>query len=83
MIESPVLQELKEEWTREAALKTERRVIVDFLVDRFGAESEEFASQLENIADDARLKELIKLAARCPDLQSFRKELAVSHKDAP
>ena len=72
MIESPVLQELKAEWTRE----DKRRTIVDFLVARFGPEAEEIATQLETIADDARLKELIKLAAVCSDLQSFRKELA-------
>jgi len=80
MIESPVLQELKAEWTRdaarEAALQTNRRAIVDFLVARFGPEAEEIATQLETIADDARLKELIKLAAVCSDLPSFRKELA-------
>ena len=37
MIESPVLQELKAEWTRE----DKRRTIVDFLVERFGPEAEE------------------------------------------
>ena len=72
MIESPVLQELKAEWTRE----DKRRTIVDFLVGRFGPEAEEIATQLETIADDARLKELVKFAAYCADLQSFRKELA-------
>ena len=72
MIESPVLQELKAEWTRE----DKRRTIVDFLVARFGPEAEEIATQLQTIADDARLKKLIKLAALCTDLQSFRKELA-------
>ena len=72
MIESPVLQELKAEWTRE----DKRRTIVDFLVERFGPEAEEIATQLETIADDARLKKLIKLAAVCSDLPSFRKELA-------
>ena len=80
MIESPVLQELKAEWTRdaarEAALQTNRRAIVDFLVARFGPEAEEIATQLETIADDARLKKLIKLAAVCSDLPSFRKERA-------
>ena len=76
MIESPVLQELKAEWTRDAARQTNRRAIVDFLVARFGPEAEEIATQLETIADDARLKELVKLAAVCSDLASFRKELA-------
>jgi len=72
MIESPVLQELKVEWTRE----DKRRTIVDFLVERFGPEAEEIATQLQTIADDARLKELVKLAVVCSDLPSFRKELA-------
>ena len=72
MIESPVLQELKAEWTREA----NRRSIVDFLVARFGPQAEDIATQLETIADNARLKELLKLAAVCSDLPSFRKELA-------
>ena len=80
MIESPVLQELKAEWTREAAreaaLQTNRRTIVDFLVARFGPQAEEIATQLETITDDARLTELVKLAAVCSDLPSFRKELA-------
>src|SRR5271157_1971962 len=76
MIESPVLQELKAEWTREAARETKRRTIVDFLVARFGPQAEEIATHLETIADDARLKELVKLAAVCSDLPSFRKEFA-------
>jgi hypothetical protein len=72
MIESPVLQELKAEWTREAVREDKRRIILDFLVARFGPEAEEIATQLETIADDARLKELVKLAAVCADLPSFR-----------
>ena len=80
MIESPVLQELKAEWTREAAREAAReaklRTLVDVLVARFGPQAEEIATQLETIADDARWKELVKLAALCSDLPSFRKELA-------
>ncbi len=83
MIESPVLQELKAEWTRDAAreaardtaLQTNRRAIVDILVARLGPQAEEVATQLETIDDDARLKGLIKFAAVCSDFQSFRKEL--------
>jgi hypothetical protein len=75
-IESPVLQGLKAEWTREAVREDKRRIILDFLVARFGPEAEEIATQLETIADDARLRELVKLSAVCSDLPSFRKELA-------
>ncbi len=76
MIESPVLQELKAEWTRDAVREDKRHIILDFLVARFGPEAEEVATQLETIADDARLKELVKFAPYCADLASFRKELA-------
>ncbi len=72
MIESPVLQELKAEWTRDG----NRRAIFDFLVARFGPQAEEIEIQLETIADDARWKERVKLSALCSDLPSFRKELA-------
>jgi hypothetical protein len=76
MIESPVLQELKAEWTREAAREAHRRDIIDFLVARFGTEAEELATDLRAIEEEARLKELVKLAAACPDLEVFRRELA-------
>jgi len=76
MIESPVLQELKAEWTREAAREANRHIIVDVLVARFGSQAEEFATRLETIDDDARLKELVKVAAVCSGLESFREELA-------
>jgi len=75
MIESPVLQELKAEWTREAFCEARRRTLVDVLVARFGPQAEEIATQIETIADDARITELVKLAALCSDLPSFRKEL--------
>jgi hypothetical protein len=80
MIESPVLQELKAEWTREAALEAareaRRRAIVDFLVARFGAGAEELAAQMETINDEARLKELVTFAAVCPDLDAFRRRIS-------
>jgi len=79
MIESPVLQELKAEWTRDAAresaLQTNRRAIVHVLLARFGPQAKEIATQLETVVDDARLNELVEFAAVCSDLPSFRKEL--------
>jgi hypothetical protein len=80
MIESPVLQELKAEWTREAALEaareTTRRAIVDVLVARFGAGAEQLSAQIETINDEERFKELVTLAAVCPDLKAFRTRVA-------
>ncbi len=79
MIESPVLQELKAEWTREATRKAtreaQRRAIVDFLVARFGTSAGKLGAELDAINDEARLRELVKSAALCADLESFQKRL--------
>jgi hypothetical protein len=75
MIESPVLQKLKDEWTRETANETERQAIVRFLVARFGKQADELKPELDAIDDKARLEDLITLAARCRNLEAFRKRL--------
>jgi hypothetical protein len=72
MIESPFLQELKEEWTREGEI----RALMTFLAGRFGAKAESLETELKVIVDEARLKELIKHAATCRYLAAFRKMLA-------
>jgi hypothetical protein len=83
MIESPVLQELKAEWTRESS----RAAIVDVLVARFGPAAEDLNVRLEAVEDESRLKELVKRAAVCPDLGSFEQELlrrnAIVEKEHP
>jgi hypothetical protein len=73
---SPIIQELREEWTREGALGAKRQMILDLLIDRFGPEARKLEAQLKSVSDDARLKELNKLAVTCPDLESFRKAIA-------
>ncbi len=72
MIESPVLQELIAERTRETMV----RDVTDFLVARFGPKAEALEADLTAIGDEARLKELVKLAATCRTLGSFRKQLS-------
>ena len=71
MIESPVLQELKEEWTREAAIEA----LMTFLVGRFGTKAQAIETEIKAIDDTARLRELIKHAATCRTLAAFRKKL--------
>jgi hypothetical protein len=71
MIESPVLQELIAERTRETLIKA----VIDFLVARFGPKAEALETEIKGIADEARLNELVKLAATCRSLASFRKKL--------
>src|SRR5690606_18917972 len=76
MIESPILQELKAEWSREAAREAARATrhqdLLDFLAARFGPEAEGLAGEIRALTDDARLADLIRFAAVCPDLDAFR-----------
>jgi hypothetical protein len=71
MIESPLLDEFKAEWTRE----TERRAILKFLEARFGADARALETELKTIDED-RLDDLLPLAATCRSLASFRKKLS-------
>jgi hypothetical protein len=71
MIESPLLDELKAEWTRE----TERRAILKILEARFGADARALETELKTIDED-RLDDLLSLAATCRSLASFRKKLS-------
>ncbi len=76
MFESSVLQELKEEWTREATRQTLINSLMTFLVGRFGAKATKSETEIQAVDDGARLKELIEHAATCRTLASFRKKLA-------
>jgi hypothetical protein len=75
MIESPQLQELKDEWTREATRSTTIKDLMAFLVGRFGPKAEAIEADLKSIEDVVRLNELVGLAATCRTLTSFRKQL--------
>jgi hypothetical protein len=81
MIESPVLRELKEEWTREAAREATREAAIEYLmtvlVARFGAQAGTLETTLEAIDDASRLKELIKHAATSRSLNPFRKQVTL------
>ena len=72
MIESPLLQELKEEWTREGEI----RALMTFLTGRFGAKAESLETELKSIDDEARLRALVKHAAKCRNLAAFQKMLS-------
>ncbi len=67
MIESPVLDEVKE-----IIQKRERvQVILDILSDRFGLIPEDVRAKLTALTDLTRLRALVRLAATCPDLAAF------------
>jgi len=92
MIESPLLEELKAEWTREILggrkamiesplideLKAEwtRETLISFLVARFGSKALALETELKAIDDETRLQELVKHAATCRSLNSFHKKLS-------
>jgi len=69
---SPVLQEIFTEFRRKGLIEA----LMTLLLARFNTEARGMKTGLEAINDEVRLKELIKLAATCPDLESFRKQLA-------
>ena len=74
MIESPILQELKAEWSREAAHRTRHDALLAVLVARFGPTAEG-CNEVLRALDDPRLDDLIRFAAICPDLDAFRASL--------
>jgi predicted transposase YdaD len=74
MIESPVYQEIVEESRREGEIKARQQAIRDVLEARFGADAQALEVELKAVEFD-RLRELIKFAAKCPDLPSFRERL--------
>jgi predicted transposase YdaD len=79
MIESPVLDEVKEILRKryEEQYKAEGRVaeaqesVVAFLEARFGVIPEDARAKVTAITDLPRLKALVRLAATCPDLAGF------------
>ncbi len=86
MIESPLMQELKKEWTEEGVRKGRRKgrregvrdgeikALMTFLIRRFGAQAEAIETEIK-ATDDARLKELLEHAATCRSLAAFRRKL--------
>jgi predicted transposase YdaD len=76
MIESPVLQELKEEWTKEGKSEGKREATIKVLQARFGAAALALEPGI-NAVDDDRLDELLDSAATSRSLGAFRKKLSL------
>ena len=79
MIESPLLNELREEWTAEVKpsllREGEVRAVVRMLESRFGQVPHDIHTALKAIRSEERLSDLIPIAIRCASLDEFRKEL--------
>jgi hypothetical protein len=72
MLEVPFLDEIVMEKTRETARETAQQDIVTVLEARFGDVPRDVAEGIESIDDHAQLRDLVRLAASCPDLAAFR-----------
>ncbi len=76
---SPLLRKIVEEETEKARREGERDNIITFLAARFGPEAEALRADLQKIGG-AGLKELLGLAATCPDLGSFREQVGARRR---
>jgi hypothetical protein len=78
MIESPLMQELMQELMAERACES----VIDVLVARFGPNAKSLETELKAIGEETRLKALLKDAATCRSIASFRKQLAIGSEPA-
>jgi predicted transposase YdaD len=83
MIESPVIQELVEEVEQKAMQKGKHDDILLFLESRFGLVPQEVGDAVRRVSEEARLRSLIQLAARCADIEAFRGGLPAAAGDKP
>jgi len=70
-----VVLDLVQDRIRGELIKTRHKAIAIVLAARFGPCAQESATALETVADEAKLDELLDLAAVCPDLETFRARL--------
>jgi hypothetical protein len=68
MLESPLIQELMAQRDQQLLHYT----ILDNLEGRFGSVPPEMTAEVRGTSDERKLRELHRLAAVCPDLESFR-----------
>jgi hypothetical protein len=75
MIESPLIQELEAEFTSKAMHEAMRESILLVLESRFGPTPDDIRAAVQRIQGQSTLRAVTSLAARCPDLDTFRREL--------
>ena len=80
MIESPLIQELESEFTSKATHNAMHKSILVVLEARFGPVSEDIRTAVQRVQDESALVALTQLAARCPDLDEFRRGLSADAK---
>ena len=73
MIESPILQELRAQWTREGAVRTRQRTDIARILKNRWDLGTGTGTGIEGNWRRAQLDDLLDLAATCRSLASFRK----------
>lgn len=81
MIESPILDEVREILQQRGVRDGVRESVVDFLQSRFGVLSADRLDQLSRIDDLERLRHLRVTAATCPSLDAFFAEVAGPNRE--
>ena len=76
MIESPLLQELREEWTAAARAEARAEDVLRVLEYRFESVPVPVQEAVRATRDPQRLEWLLEGAARCASLEEFRARLA-------
>ena len=79
MIESPVL----EKWFRQRDIATRQTVILESLESRFGAVPADLSAAVRVVQDEARLKELNRIAVTSSSLDAFRQALPQQPPSVP
>jgi hypothetical protein len=74
MIQSPLYQEIVAESEHKGETKAWQQGIMDVLVDRFGSDAEDLEVELKAVEFE-RLRDLLKFAVKCSDLEAFRRRL--------
>ncbi len=69
------MRKLFEEARREGVREAAEASLLTVLTSRFGTEAEAVQAELKALGDD-RLKQVLGLAATCPDLDAFREQIA-------
>ena len=70
-----IVMEKSREAAREAARENAHQNIAAFLETRFGDVPRDLVGAIESVVDEKHLKDLVRLAAACPDLAAFRRAM--------
>jgi len=74
MIESAAYDIIKKDGIQEGLEKGKKETILEFLEARFGTVPNELVDGIQKIENSNRLKSLVRLAASCEDMETFRKK---------